>query len=88
MKTHIKNMHSKNINYSANLDPKTPVEIRENNAESEDKNEIDAIEAKVDEKLSPSKKGFSCDICGKMLLCKQSLKRHLKTHLGLKPHKV
>ena len=87
-------MHSKNINYSANLDPKTPVEIRENNAESEDKNEIDAIEAKpnylskVDEKLSPSKKRFSCDICGKMLLCKQSLKRHLKTHLGLKPHKV
>ena len=89
-------MHSKNINYSANLDPKTPVEIRENNVESEEKNEIDAIEAKlssdlskVDEKLSPSKKKlFSCDICGKMLLCKQSLKRHLKTHLGLKPHKV
>ena len=88
-------MHSKNINYSANLDPKTPVEIRENNAESEDKNEIDAIEAKLsidlskeDENLSTSKKGFSCNICGKMLLCKQSLKRHLKTHLGLKPHKV
>ena len=88
-------MHNKIINYSANLDSKTHVEIKENNAESEDKNEIDAIEAKlsidlskVDENLSTSKKRFSCDICGKMLLCKQSLKRHLKTHLGLKPHKV
>ena len=104
MKNHIRNIHSKDENYSANLDPRTPVEIRENNAESEDKNEIDAIEAKlsidlskVDEKLSSSKgkkvllyskKRFSCNICGKMLLCKQSLKRHLKIHLGLKPHKV
>ena len=88
-------MHSKDENYLANLDPRTPVEIRENNAESEDKNEIDAIEAylsselsKVDENLSSSKKLYSCNICGKMLLCKQSLKRHLKIHLGLKPHKV
>ena len=95
MKNHIRNIHSKDENYSANLDPRTPVEIRENNAESEDKNEIDAIEgkliidlSKVDEKLSSSKKRFSCNICGKMLLCKQSLKRHLKIHLGLKPHKV
>ena len=91
----MRNIHSKDENYSANLDPRTPVEIRENNAESEEKNEIDAIEAKLsidlskeDENLSTSKKRFSCDICGKMLLCKQSLKRHLKTHLGLKPHKV
>ena len=96
MKNHIRNIHSKDENYSANLDPRTPVEIRENNAESEDKNEIDAIESKlssdlskVDENLSSSKKKlFSCNICGKMLLCKQSLKRHLKIHLGLKPHKV
>ena len=91
-------MHSKNINYSANLDPKTPVEIRENNAETEDKDEIDAIDAideklssdlsKVDEKLSSSKKRYSCNICGRMLSCKQSLERHLKIHLGLKSHKV
>ena len=47
MKSHIKRTHSKIINYSANLDSKTHVEIKENNAESEDKNEIDAIEAKL-----------------------------------------
>ena len=95
MKNHIRNIHSKDENYSAILDPRTPVEIRENNAESEDKNEIDAIEAKlsselskVDENLSTSKKLFSCNICAKVLLCQQSLKRHLKIHLGLKPHKV
>ena len=98
MKNHIRNIHSKDENYSANLDPKTPVEIRENNAETEDKDEIDAIDAideklssdlsKVDEKLSSSKKRYSCNICGRMLSCKQSLERHLKIHLGLKPHKV
>ena len=90
----MRNIHSKE-NYSANLDPRTPVEIRENNAESEEKNEIDAIEAKLssdlskdDENLSSLKKCFSCNICGRMLSCKQSLQRHLKIHLGLKPHKV
>jgi uncharacterized Zn-finger protein len=95
MKNHIRNIHSKDENYSANLDPWTPVEIRENNAETEDKDEIDAIDeklssdlSKVDEKLSSSKKRYSCNICGRMLSCKQSLERHLKIHLGLKPHKV
>ena len=95
MKNHIRNIHSNDENYLASLDPRTPVEIRENNVENEDKKMVEnegkkVVEnegKKVVEISSPTNK-HSCNICGKMLLCRQSLKRHLKIHMGLKPHKV
>ena len=87
MKNHIRNIHNNDENYLASLDPRTPVEIRENNVENEDEKVVENEGKKVVEISSPTNK-HSCNICGKMLLCRQSLKRHLKIHMGLKPHKV
>ncbi|PVD18293.1 hypothetical protein C0Q70_20842 [Pomacea canaliculata] len=45
----------------------------------------DLYRRKVQEHISSGKPHFTCDTCGKVYLRKETLAKHCKTHLGIKP---